>query len=147
MFIQKDTTVPGLREAREVQSTIKRLGIQDVELFFDAEIGVWCVVQVRKENTGIVTMDNLSGAKADPWLLWYCTNNDGKYRPPNEKDINDVVATVRRAEKWFTQGGDALVDKLEDQEQDKRMKKEQKLRERLAPHVKDLKRAIREELG
>jgi len=147
MFIQQDQTVPGLADARSVQAEIKRLGIQDVELFWDGEIGVWCVVQVRRTNTGIVTMDDLSGSKAEPYLLFYCKNEIGGYRPPNSSDVQSVVAIVRESHHWWQKGGDAFADEAEARDAKRRHEKEAKQQERVKPHLKALKRAIREELG
>lgn len=147
MIVNRDTQVPGLKEARAVQAEIKRLGVRDVELFFDGSIGIWAVCQVRQQNTGILTMDNLTGTKVEQMIMWYCTNNEGKFRPPNKDDVNNVIATVRRAQEVFKRGGDWLADKLDQQDEEKRKKKEELHRERMQPHVKRLKRAIREELG
>ena len=147
MLITRDTTVPGLHEAKAVQNEIKRLGIPDVELFFDPEIMMWGVCQVRQQNSGIVTMDNLDGTKVDKYLMWWIKDNEGKYRVPSQEDVHNVVATVRRAERWFQKGGDKLADELEEKEHEKTARKKEVLKERLAPHLKSLKKAIREELG
>lgn len=146
-MILRDLTVPGLKEARLVQEEIKRLGIKDVELFFDPELGVWGVCQVRQQDSNILVMNDLHKSKVEKYLMWWCTNNEGKYRHPSAKDVHDVVATVRRAQEWFKKGGDKLADELDAQDQLKREKKEQALKERLAPHVKELKKAIRSEMG
>jgi len=45
MLLTKDGTVPGLQEAKAVQAEIKRLGVKDVELFWDAELKMWSVCQ------------------------------------------------------------------------------------------------------
>lgn len=139
--------VPGLQEARMVQSTIKRLGIQDVELFWDAQLHMWGVYQVRKVNTGIVTLDNPDATRIEPLLMWWVKDNQGRYRAPGEQDINDVVATVHRAEYWFDKGGDALADALDEQDKKRREETDKKHSERIKPHVKALKKAIRKELG
>ena len=139
--------IPGIEQARAVQSAIKRIGIQDVELFYDPQIKMWAVVQVRKTTGGIITMDNLSGTKVEPMIMWWCKNDKGTFRLPNEKDVADVVATVHRAQHWFDKGGDALADALDKQDQAKREAKDKRLKERLSPHIKPLKKAVRKELG
>lgn len=149
MFItQQDYAPPGLAEARKVQAEIKRLGVQDVELFWDAEFQVWCMVQVRKANTGIVTMDNLDGSKAEPYLLYYLNDDKtGKYRAPDQRDVNNVIAIVRESQHWFEKGGDAFNKELDERDEKRREKKQARQLERAQPHLKALKKAIREELG
>lgn len=146
-MFQTDNTVPGLSEARAVQAEIKRLGIQDVELFFDAPIAMWCVVQVRKTNTGIVTMDNLSGSETEPYLLFYCKNETGAYRAPGARDVQNVVAIVRESTHWFEKGAEALADEADSRDEEKKLKKESLIKERFQPHLKALKKAVRTELG
>jgi len=141
----KDLSVAGLREAKEVQDEIQRLGIPDVKLFFDGELRIWGVFQVRQQNIKIFMMDS-QDTKIEKYLMWWCTD-EGKYRVPGKKDVNDVVATVRRAQHWFKKGGDKLADELDEQETKKRLAKENNLKERLAPHVKALNKAVREEMG
>jgi hypothetical protein len=139
--------VAGLSQSRMVQATIKRVGVQDVELFYDVGLGIWGVYQVRKINTGIITLDNLEGAKVEQLLMWYCTNKKGEYRPPDEQDIHNVIATVHRAEHWFKQGGDALADELEAQEDAKKAVKDKKISDKIQSIAKPLKKAIKKELG
>src|ERR1019366_2929560 len=107
-----------------------------------------CVVQIRKANSGILTMQNLANSGAEPYLLFYCKNDVGAYRPPNKNDVSDVVRTVRRAEQWFKPGGgDKLADELDAQDTARTATKEAMIKERWAPHMRPLKKAIREELG
>src|SRR6185437_15856119 len=108
---QQDRTIPGLREARQVEAMIERLGIQDIKLLFDPEIFMWGVYQVRKKAHTFILPNGHE--TFDQYLMWWCKDKDSKYRPPSERDVNDVVATVHRAQHWFRQGGDALADKLD----------------------------------
>jgi hypothetical protein len=147
MLVTKDTQVPGLREAQAVQAEIDRLGVRDVKLFFDGEIGIWAVCQVTGNTSGFVTLDNPDGSRTNKSLMFYCKNDIGAYRPPNQNDVNDVIAVVRRAQETFKRGGDWFADKLDKQDEERRKKKEEQHKERVRPHMKRLKRAIREELG
>lgn len=148
MFLAQDFKPPGLEEARKVQAEIRRLGVQDVELHWDNEFKVWCVVQVRKRTNTFVTTDQVRGSDVEPFLLWYCqSDNDGTYRAPNQNDVNNVIATVRSSHHWFNKGADALSREVEGRDEKRDQKKEARLKERLQPHLKSLKRAIREELG
>lgn len=148
MFLQQDFKPPGLEEARKVQAEIRRLGVQDIELKWDAEFGVWCVVQIERSTGILVTMGSLSQGGEKLNLLWYCQNKeDGGYRPPNQDDVNNVIAVVRESHHWWEKGGDAYADEADRRDMEKRQKKEARHRERVQPHVKALQKAIREELG
>lgn len=148
MILQNDTTVPGLNEARAMQAQVTRLGIRDVEFMYDGPLKMWMVCQLKKSAHGIVVLENFADDAREPWLLWYCKNDQGSYRPPSEKDVNDIIATVHRAEKWMAPGGgDALADELEIQESTKKVNKEEQLKERLGPYIRPLKKAIRNEIG
>jgi hypothetical protein len=137
--------VAGLDEARMVQSKINQLGIQDVQLFYDGQLKMWGVYQVKKTASSFIVPKEYQTIK--PMLMWWCKGPDSKYRAPNDNDINDVIATVHRAQHWFEKGPDALVKALDEQDAERTRKKELKLKERLQPHIKTLKRAIRNELG
>lgn len=148
MILQQDQTVPGLNEARVMQTQVNRLGIRDVEFMYDGPLGMWSVCQLKKGSHGNLILENFANDRREPWLLWYCKNEKGAYRPPSESDVNDIIATVHRAEKWMGPGGgDALADELEIQEETKKVNKEEQLKERLSPYIKPLKKAIREEVG
>lgn len=147
MLITKDLTAPDVKKAKAVQDEVKRLGIYDVELFFDPEIRMWAVCQVKRQNSGLVFMDSLEGTKVEKYLMWWIKNDKSEYRSPSKEDVSNIVATVRRAQEWFKKGGDKLADELDAEDVKKRERKEQKLKERLAPHLKTLKKAIREEMG
>lgn len=148
MLLTKDGTVPGLREAKAVQTEIKRLGVKDVELFWDAELKMWGVCQVRKQDSGIIRLDQTKGTPVDKYLMFWCKNAESAYRPPNKQDVQDVIVNVRKAQEWFKKGGaDRLEAELNKQDDKKRAAKEQKIKDRFKPHLKALKKSIREELG
>jgi len=148
MLLTKDGTVPGLQEAKAVQAEIKRLGVKDVELFWDAELKMWSVCQVRKQNSGIIHLDQTKGTPVDKYLMFWCKSPESTYRPPNKQDVQDVIVTVRKAQEWFKKGGaDRLEAELTKQDDKKRAAKEERIKARLQPHLKELKKAIREELG
>ena len=139
------SSVPGLTEARKVQAYINRLGIQDVQMFYDAQLKMWGVYQVKKKAATLIVPDEYR--TVEPMLMWWCKTDKGTYRAPNENDVNDVIATVHRAQYWFKKGPDELAKHLDAQDAEKRVKKELKLKERIQPHIKTLKKAIRTELG
>lgn len=138
----ESTAIYGLNEARRVEEMIRRLGIQDIKLMYDAPLGMWAVCQVKKQAESIVLFEKSRELK--PYLLWWCKDVHSKPRLPNEKDVNDVIAVVHRAQHWFDKGGEALADALDDQDKQKTVEKEAKLRDRLQPHAKTLKKALKE---
>lgn len=137
--------IPGIREAQRVESTIKRLGVQDVKLMFDPISSLWGVYQVQRSYDDFILPRNYP--ELQPYLLWWCKGAEDEFRPPTGGDVANVMTVVRRAQHWFRQGGDALADELDKQDVSRRVAKEQRHKERLAPHMKTLKRAIREEMG
>lgn len=141
----KQQTAPyGLREAARVRDTIRRLGIQDVTLLYDSQIGMWAVCQVRQKDTTFIMPNQLSSMGAN--IMWWCKDKDSKPRIPSERDVNDIIATVHRAQRWFEKP-DALADALDNQDEINRIKTDLQIKERVKPHLKTLKKAIREELG
>lgn len=148
MILQNDNTIPGLQEAKAMQLQVKRLGIPDVVFMYDAPLKMWMVVQLKKSAHGMVVLENFAGDEREPWLLWYCKTDKSMYRPPNENDVNDIIATVHRAQKWLAPGGgDKLADELETQENIKKVNNAEQLKERLGPYIRPLKKAIRKEIG
>ena len=138
------TAVYGLSEAARVRDTIKRLGIQEVTLLYDSQVGMWAVCQVKHQDTPLIMPDQLNTLGAS--IMWWCKDKDSKPRLPSEQDVNDVIATVHRAQHWFDNPG-ALENALDNQDKKKREATDAQIRERVQPHLKALKRAIREELG
>lgn len=91
--------LPNDREAQSVLSQIKRLGIRDVMPFFDHQVGLWAICQVKQVPRAIITLDNASQTEIQPQIMWWCrTVPDGRYRAPCDQDVNDVIAIVQRAE-------------------------------------------------
>lgn len=138
--------VPGLSEAKYVQEKIRQAGIQDIQLFFDPQAKIWAVCQVQKHG-GILLPDYYAQDDIRPHILFYCKNEVGAYRVPNDQDIIDVIATVQRSDVTFKQGGDWLADKLDEQDKQKYAEGRKKLTERVHSVSKPLQKAIREELG
>jgi hypothetical protein len=139
--------LPNNREAQAVQAKVKSLGIHDVELFYDYQVKLWAVCQVKKTNTKVVTFENTRGTKIEPLVMWWVRTNEGNYRIPGEQDIHDIVATVRRAQIAFDKGGDWLEEKMLKVEEDKKLLHEIKQDERIKQYAKPLKKYIKKELG
>ena len=137
--------IAGLKEAKLVEDTIKRLGIQDVKLFWDRQLGMWGVYQVRRQASHFILPSEHE--TYEHLLLWWCKDKEGKYRPPNEEDIRNVVATVHRAQVAFQKGGDWLADQLDAQDKEREEKADANLHDKIHDISKDLKKAVKRELG
>lgn len=141
--------LPNNREAQYVVSSLQRIGIRDVQLFYDSQVKLWAVCQVKQVPTTILTMDNASGTKIEPSILWWCRDSEGEYRAPNDQDISDMVATGQRAQIAWHKGGDWLDDQMLSEEKTKQEKRDAKQKERIkymARHT-NLREHIRREMG
>lgn len=141
--------LPNNREAQYVINSLKRIGIKDVQLFYDLQTKLWAMCQVNQVPTTILTLDNASGSKIQPTILWWVRTPEGKYRPPGDKDISDMVAIAQRAQITWQKGGDWLDDKMLSDEKSKKEKRDYEQKENLkymARHT-NLRKHVRSELG
>lgn len=146
-MIDVTEAIPGKAAAHRVQDRIRELGIQDVQLFFDNQIRMWAVCQVRQRTTSLTLLSDIYNTPIEPYIMWWVKNQHGAYREPSEQDVNDVVATVERAHKIWAKGGDWLADRLDDQDLRQHAMHVQRQRERIHAVAPALKRAIRRELA
>lgn len=137
--------IRNIREANYVQSMIDKLGVPDVVLVYDHQLNMWGVCQVFKKPQTIITMDQAVQQSAN--LMFWIKNNDGTYRVPGERDINDVVAIVTRAQVWFDKGSDHMIDVIEKAEKEQHDENRRKQSEKIRSYAPALKKAIRRELG
>lgn len=144
--------LPDNSSAQAVTAKLRQLGIQDVQLFYDHQVKLWSVCQVKKVTKALVTLDNPNLAEVQPFLLWWCRNEKGNYRRPNDQDVSDVIATVHRAQKIF-QKSESNPDWLDDQllkaEEEKKAKRKIEQDERLKYTIRTsgIQKHIRKELG
>lgn len=144
--------LPDNRQAQLVLAKLRQLGIKDVMPFYDHQVQLWSMCQVKQVPKSILTLDNQNLTDVQPLLMWWCRNEKGNYRPPGEQDINDVVATVLRAEKIFEKSKtnpNWLDDQLVKQEQESKAKRKAEQDERLKYIIRNSKiqKHIRKELG
>lgn len=150
MSIYIKESIPGLNEAKTVESAILRAGIKDIKLFYDKTImpnGLWAMCQVNKNTSQILIPNSYNENKVEPTILWWCKDNEGRFRLPNENDINDVIVIVSQAGKTWEQGGDKLDDKFIEQDIKKQADYKQAQRDKIHSFAPDLQKAIRKELG
>jgi hypothetical protein len=122
--------IPDKDKALQVTNQIRHLGIKDIQLFYDRQVKLWAVCQIKQVAQSILTMDNISGTKVEPYILWWCrTYPDSKYRSPGEQDVSDVMAIVQRAQIAF-QKSERNPNWLDDQLLEKERVKTEKHKKR-----------------
>lgn len=149
MSIKSKEKVPGLNEAKAVLDTIHRAGIEDVKLFYDNTIlpfGMWCVVQVKRDTSRILMPDSYKQENLQPLIMWWCKDEHGRFRVPNQQDASDIIISVKRAQVAWKKGGDKLDDEFIKQDQAKEAAHRAKQRERIHAVAPDLQKAIQREL-
>ena len=132
----------GHQEAKYVQGKIRQAGIQDVQLFWDEQIKMWVICQVQKYG-GILLPDNYAQDGIKPHIMFYCKDNQGHGRLPNDQDIMDVIAIVSRAQTSFKKGGDWLANEFDAQTAEKDRKHQEKFKERIHEIAPAMKKALK----
>lgn len=92
---------PDNAKAQYISARIHRLGIKDVQLFYDHQVKLWAMCQVRKVQKTVLILENTTGTDIKPMIMFWIRTPKGAYRAPNEQDINDVVAIVQKAQITF----------------------------------------------
>lgn len=147
MPILTNTIVPGHSEAVRINSDLLRLGIKDVELMYDKDIKMWAAVQTFKPSGSIVLMNTAEHYATEPNVMFWIKTNEGAYRTPSNQDLSDIMAIVQRAQVWFKEGSDKMVDKIEAKEKADYDQKRREQSERIRYYAKPLKKAIQKELN
>src|SRR6266849_712550 len=88
--------LPDNAKAQYVTAQIRRLGVKDIQLFYDHQTKLWALCQVKQIPRTIIILDNASGSEIQPQILWWIRTPKGSYRPPGEQDVNDVMAMDQR---------------------------------------------------
>lgn len=143
---------PDNRKAQYVTEQIRRLGVQDVQLFYDHQVKLWAVCQVKKVTKSIITLDNPGSTEVQPMILWWVRTPQGNYREPSDQDVSDMIAIAQRAEITWRKSEsnpDWLDDQMLQAEQSKKEKRdyEQKERIKYIARTTNLKKHIQRELG
>lgn len=147
MQIQVTESMPGLKAARYVQSKIKEIGIQDIELYFDNTIkpqGMWAICQLNKPTNTILLLRGSEATQTKPEIMWWCKTNDGHFRVPSDQDISDIIATVQRAHVAWDKGGDWLADRFDEQSREKDRKHREDQHKMIQSIAKPMKKAMKE---
>jgi hypothetical protein len=137
-------TIPGKSQAASIMSSLSKAGIHDIQMFYDPTIipsGMWAVVQVVGVSSDILLPKKYNAQK--PYILWWCKDEDGKFRYPNDHDLDSIIQVVRRAPKIWAEGEDR-ANKFEALDAEKDRKHNQKFKDKIHEIAPDMKRAIRE---
>lgn len=136
--------IPGKTAAEKIMSMLSKVGIRDIQMFYDPDIkpfGMWAVVQVVGMSSSIIMPKGYNQQK--PYLLWWCKDNDGKYRDPNDQDLDNIITVVRRAPEIWAMG-EGRADKFEEQDKEKDRKHRQKLKDKVHEIAPTMAQALRE---
>ena len=150
MSIYIKESIPGINEAKQVEAMIQSAGIKDIKIFYDKEIlpnGMWAICQVNKDTSQILIPNSFNENKVQPTILWWCKDREGRFRLPNENDINDVIVIASKANKTWENGGDKLDDKFIEQDIKKQADYKKAQRDKIHSFAPELQKAIRKELG
>lgn len=103
---------------------------------------MWAVVQVNRTNSSILMPDSYK--EQEPYLLWWCKDEQtGKFREPNDDDLNNIITVVRRAPAIWEQG-EKRADKFDELDAEKDRKYQEKFRDTIHQIAKPMKKAIKE---
>jgi hypothetical protein len=130
--------------AQYVQGKIKQLGVTDVEMYWDQEVGMWCVCQVFKPSGSILLLRGTTYKEQAPQIMWWVKTNDGTYRTPSDQDVHDIIVTRKRAEQIWEKGGDWLADQFDEQDKKRDEAHKQKLHDRVREVAPRVRKAIKE---
>lgn len=133
--------IPGLTQAKDIEARLHNLGIQDVQLFFDNQTRMWAVCQVHKHG-GILLPDNYQQDGIKPYILWWCKNDTGRYRTPNDQDFIDIVTVVKRAPNIWEKG-EKRADEFDAKDAEKDRKHQEKFHDRIHAIAPAMKKAIK----
>lgn len=136
--------IPGKTPADKIMSSLSKAGIKDIQMFYDPNIkpfGMWAVVQVVGISSNIIMPERYNDQQ--PYLLWWCKDNDGRYRDPNDEDLDNIITVVKRAPEIWAMG-ESRADKFDAQDFDKDQKHRDKLKKKVHEIAPGMKKAIRE---
>lgn len=137
---------PGLEAANYVQAKIDALGVQDIKIMFDKEIRMWAICQVEKRTNQILLPEYYTQDDIRPMIMWWCKDNQGRFRAPNDNDVNDVIVTVTKAHKIWDKGGDWLDDQFKAKDLEREIAHQRKFKKRIKEIAPEMKRAIRKDI-
>lgn len=137
--------IPGAGAARAIIAKLENLDIYDVKLLYDKNIiphGMWAVVQVQKRASIFVMPENYASTDLEPYILWWCKDDQSKFREPNDQDLMDIITIVKRAPDIWAQG-EKRADKFDELDVDKDRKHKEKFKQKIHEIAPAMKKAIK----
>lgn len=142
-MIEVRETLPGAGAASSIMTHLERLGIKDIQLFFDKQIKMWAVVQVKYTSSSIWLPESYNSTEQEPYLLFWCKNDLGCFREPNIDDVAAIVKMVTQAPAIWAEG-EKRADKFDKQDEEKDRKHKERFHDRIHSIAKPMKKAIKE---
>lgn len=142
-IVVKEQT-PGLAQAVQINAKLAEIGIFDVQLMYDKQVNMWAVVQIQKKAPSqILLPKTYKQTDLKPYLLFWCKNEQAKFRVPNWDDLANIIKMVQRAPDIWAMG-EKRADKFDEQDAEKDRKHQAKFKERIHSVAPSLKKAIKE---
>jgi hypothetical protein len=134
--------VPGLSQANAIEQKLRNIKVQDIQLLFDEQIKMWAVVQVRKKSNLILLPAKYSDTDLEPYILWWCKNDQGGFRPPDDRDFISIVKVRYRAQKIWDQG-EKRADHFDELDAEKDRKHQEKFHDKIHTIAPAMKKALK----
>lgn len=140
------TVTPGIKEASLINSKLKSIGINDVQLLFDDGIlpkGMWAVCQTEKKTNILLMPGSYNESGIKPYILWWCKDEQAQFRIPNDNDLMDIITVVKRAPDIWAQG-EKRADKFDEVDAKKDQAHRQRFKDRIHDIAPAMKKALKE---
>lgn len=134
---------PGLTVAKDINDRLSALGIHDVQLMFDKQINMWAVIQINKKAPSqLLLPKTYKETDLEPYILWWCKNNEGRFRLPDLDDLANIVKMIKQAPDIWAKG-EKRADKFDQQDADKDRKHQDKFKQKIHEIAPAMKKAIK----
>ena len=138
--------IPGANAAQSIMAKLIGLGIHDVKLLYDDGIkpyGMWAVTQIEGRASGLILLPkSYNETKLKPYILWWCKDEQARFREPNEQDLVDIIKMVQRAPAIWEKG-EKRADKFDEQDVEKDRKHKERLKGRVHQIAPAMKKALK----
>lgn len=145
MSIEVSEAIPGGHMAADINAKLANLGIYDVKLLYDDTIkpyGMWVVTQIEYRTSLILLPKSYNETNLKPYILWYCKDEEtGKFRPPNDQDLMNIITVVKRAPTIWDKG-EGRADHFDQLDAERDRKHREKLRDKVHTIAPAMKKAL-----
>lgn len=137
--------LPGAGAANSIMGKLAQAGIHDVKLMYDDAIqpdGMWAVVQIKGHQSPIIMPESYASTKLEPYILWWCKNDEARFREPNDEDLFNIINIVRRAPEIWAKG-EKRADHFEKLDAEKDQRHKDKLKAKIHEIAPAMKKALK----